>query len=84
MRLEPQGPQAGAEELPAALAAEARMVLTRVYCVQHGRMVFDWSELWWKCSGWAGEGCLTGMIVTAEQVARGEIPPGARIERQAA
>jgi hypothetical protein len=77
--VEQEGPQTGAEAVPAALAAAAQVKVTRVYCNQHGQMEFNWAELWWECRGWAGEGCLTAMIVTAEQVVRGDPLPGARI-----
>jgi hypothetical protein len=50
-----------------------------VSCDQHGTMTYDERLQWWACSGWAGEGCLTGMIVTAEQARRLKAPSGTTI-----
>jgi hypothetical protein len=50
-----------------------------VSCDQHGPMTWDERLEWWTCSGWAGEGCLTGMIVTALQVQRLSAPAGTSI-----
>lgn len=41
-----------------------------VACEQHGPMTWDERLEWWVCSGFAGEGCLTGMIITARQAER--------------
>ena len=60
------------------------MVKTVVVCTEHGKMDLDWEHLVWICTGWAGEGCLTGMIVTLEQVVTEEPLPGSRYERTAA
>jgi hypothetical protein len=54
-----------------------------VCCNQHGAMTWDERMKWWICRGWAGEGCLTGMIATQREVmkaAYGEaVPPGVRV-----
>jgi hypothetical protein len=50
-----------------------------VSCDQHGPMTWDERLQWWTCSGWAGEGCLTGMIVTAAQARNWNAPPGTSI-----
>lgn len=85
MRLEPQGPQEDAGTLPAALEEAPRLMeITRVYCAEHGRMQLDWERLEWACRGWAGEGCLSGMLVTLEDVLSGNLPAGTWMERSAA
>jgi hypothetical protein len=59
-------------------------VCTRPVCTQHGPMKFDAVLGWWLCWGWAGEGCLTGMMVTDDQARRMEPLPGVAYFRSAA
>jgi hypothetical protein len=61
--------------------AEAR---TRPSCTEHGPMSYDPLLGWWTCGGWAGEGCLSGMMVTDEQAAAMTPLPGVSYERSAA
>jgi hypothetical protein len=51
----------------------------QVSCDQHGPMKYDADTGWWVCHGWAGEGCLTGMIVTDDQARSWNAPPGTTI-----
>lgn len=47
-------------------------------CLQHGPMTHDDLMGWWYCQGFAGEGCLTAMIITdteADLAILGMAPP---------
>lgn len=88
MRLAEEGPEEGAEPVPAALAAEAPMsrreFIIIVRCEQHGRMKYEPEDDSWHCHGYSGEGCLTAMIVTGDEVDSWAKVPGASIEWSAA
>jgi hypothetical protein len=61
----------------------------RLACVQHGPMHHDEHMGWWICSGFAGEGCLTAMIVPDMEadvalLFNGPPPPGTEFITEAA
>jgi hypothetical protein len=49
-------------------------------CLQHGPMRHDEALGEWSCDGWAGEGCLTAMIIPDIEadlaILAGTAPPG--------
>ncbi len=63
--------------------------MIKLSCLQHGPMTHDERMGWWVCQGWAGEGCLTAMIVPDAEadvalLGMSQPPPGTEFITEAA